>query len=50
MTQQTDDPGYSRPPYPEQAQPWPGLACRMQPLPDHGETSDVDSGRGETGT
>lgn len=31
MTQQTDDPGYLRPPFPEQTQPWPGLACRMQP-------------------
>ena len=34
-----------RPPFPEQAQPWPGLACRMQPPPDHGETSYVGHGR-----
>jgi hypothetical protein len=36
---------YPRPPYPEQTQPWPGLAARMQPRPDHGETSYVGSGR-----
>jgi NAD(P)-dependent dehydrogenase (short-subunit alcohol dehydrogenase family) len=30
---------YPRPPFPEQHQPWPGLASRMQPVPDHGETS-----------
>jgi len=45
MTKQTEDPGYPRPPFPEQQQPWPGLACRMQPPPDHGETSYVGSGR-----
>jgi len=38
----TDHP---KPPFPEQQQPWPGLACRMQPPPDHGETSYVGSGR-----
>jgi NAD(P)-dependent dehydrogenase (short-subunit alcohol dehydrogenase family) len=36
---------YPRPPYPQQTQPWPGLACRMDPLPDHGEKSYVGSGR-----
>jgi NAD(P)-dependent dehydrogenase (short-subunit alcohol dehydrogenase family) len=30
---------YSRPPYPKQSQPWPGLVSLMQPRPDHGETS-----------
>ncbi len=45
MTKQSEDPGYPRPPFPEQKQPWPGLACRMQPPPDHGETSYVGSGR-----
>jgi NAD(P)-dependent dehydrogenase (short-subunit alcohol dehydrogenase family) len=45
MTQQTDDPGYPRPPFARQTQPWPGLACRMEPPPDHGETSYVGSGR-----
>ncbi len=36
---------YPSPPFAEQQQPWPGLACRMQPPPDHGETSYVGSGR-----
>jgi NAD(P)-dependent dehydrogenase (short-subunit alcohol dehydrogenase family) len=30
---------YPKPPYPEQQQPWPGLASKMQPRPDHGEDS-----------
>ena len=30
---------YPRPPFPEQSQPWPGLASKMQPRPDHGETT-----------
>jgi hypothetical protein len=34
-----------KPPFVEQQQPWPALACRMQPPPDHGETSYVGSGR-----
>ena len=45
MTKQSEDPGYPRPPFPAQQQPWPGLACRMQPPPDHGEASYVGSGR-----
>jgi NAD(P)-dependent dehydrogenase (short-subunit alcohol dehydrogenase family) len=36
---------YPRPPYPEQKQPWPGLASKMTPRPDHGETSYRGSGR-----
>ena len=36
---------YARPPYPEQPQPWPGLASKMTPRPDHGETSYKGSGR-----
>ena len=36
---------YPRPPYPRQSQPWPGLASRMTPKPDHGETSYRGSGR-----
>lgn len=36
---------YPRPPFPEQFQPWPGLASKMQPKPDHGETSYVGGGR-----
>jgi NAD(P)-dependent dehydrogenase (short-subunit alcohol dehydrogenase family) len=48
MSQQTlQDPTdkYPRPPYPKQSQPWPGLASRMDPRPDHGETSYRGSGR-----
>ena len=30
---------YPTPPFPEQQQPHPGLASRMDPVPDHGETS-----------
>lgn len=30
---------YPTPPFPEQQQPYPGLASRMDPVPDHGETS-----------
>ena len=29
---------YPKPPYPGQSQPWPGLAGKMNPRPDHGET------------
>jgi len=36
---------YPRPPYKKQSQPWPGLASRMDPRPDHGETSYKGSGR-----
>jgi len=36
---------YPRPPYQEQTQPWPGLAGKMTPVPDHGEKSYVGSGR-----
>jgi NAD(P)-dependent dehydrogenase (short-subunit alcohol dehydrogenase family) len=36
---------YPKPPFPEQQQPWPGLARNMNPRPDHGETSYVGSGR-----
>jgi NAD(P)-dependent dehydrogenase (short-subunit alcohol dehydrogenase family) len=31
--------GYPRPPFEAQSQPWPGLAGKMRPHPDHGETS-----------
>ncbi|WP_304610906.1 SDR family oxidoreductase [Mucilaginibacter sp. UR6-1] len=42
-----DDPTtkYPRPPFKEQSQPWPGLANKMEPRPDHGETSYKGSGR-----
>src|ERR1700743_907743 len=38
-------PKYPRPPFPRQSQPWPGLASKMDPRPDHGETSYKGSGR-----
>ena len=41
------DPGakYPKPPFKPQSQPWPGLASKMEPRPDHGETSYKGSGR-----
>jgi NAD(P)-dependent dehydrogenase (short-subunit alcohol dehydrogenase family) len=36
---------YPKPPYPGQSQPWPGLASKMNPRPDHGEKSYKGSGR-----
>jgi NAD(P)-dependent dehydrogenase (short-subunit alcohol dehydrogenase family) len=36
---------YPKPPFQPQSQPWPGLASRMSPRPDHGESSYVGSGR-----
>ncbi|HTI00993.1 MAG TPA: SDR family oxidoreductase [Acidisoma sp.] len=36
---------YPTPPFPRQSQPWPGLASRMDPRPDHGEHSYTGSGR-----
>jgi NAD(P)-dependent dehydrogenase (short-subunit alcohol dehydrogenase family) len=36
---------FPKPPFKEQSQPWPGLASKMEPKPDHGETSYVGSGR-----
>jgi NAD(P)-dependent dehydrogenase (short-subunit alcohol dehydrogenase family) len=36
---------YPRPPFKKQSQPWPGLASKMDPRPDHGETSYRGSGR-----
>jgi hypothetical protein len=36
---------YPRPPYKKQSQPWPGLASKMDPRPDHGESSYKGSGR-----
>jgi NAD(P)-dependent dehydrogenase (short-subunit alcohol dehydrogenase family) len=42
-----DDPRrkYPKPPFKKQKQPWPGLACKMEPPPDHGEKSYKGSGR-----
>ena len=36
---------YPRPPFAKQEQPWPGLASKMEPRPDHGEASYKGSGR-----
>ncbi|RYY36099.1 MAG: SDR family oxidoreductase [Sphingobacteriaceae bacterium] len=36
---------YPKPPFQVQFQPWPGLASKMNPKPDHGETSYKGSGR-----
>ena len=38
-------PRYPKPPFPKQQQPWPGLCSKMNPKPDHGETSYRGSGR-----
>src|ERR1043166_7382408 len=45
--QQLEDPKnrYPKPPFKEQSQPWPGLASKMDPRPDHGEKSYRGSGR-----
>lgn len=36
---------YPMPPFPKQQQPWPGIASKMTPRPDHGETSYRGSAR-----
>lgn len=36
---------YPKPPFEPQVQPWPGLASKMDPRPDHGEKSYKGSGR-----
>jgi NAD(P)-dependent dehydrogenase (short-subunit alcohol dehydrogenase family) len=38
-------PDYPKPPYPSQRQPMPGSTAKMDPRPDHGETSYRGSGR-----
>jgi NAD(P)-dependent dehydrogenase (short-subunit alcohol dehydrogenase family) len=45
--QKLEDPTtkYPKPPFSGQSQPWPGLASKMDPRPDHGETSYKGSGR-----
>jgi NAD(P)-dependent dehydrogenase (short-subunit alcohol dehydrogenase family) len=45
--QKLEDPSakYPKPPFKGQSQPWPGLAGKMDPRPDHGETSYKGSGR-----
>jgi NAD(P)-dependent dehydrogenase (short-subunit alcohol dehydrogenase family) len=46
-TQQLENPAnkFPKPPFKKQSQPWPGLAGKMDPPPDHGETSYKGSGR-----
>ena len=36
---------FPKPPFRKQSQPWPGLASKMDPKPDHGERSYRGSGR-----
>src|SRR4051794_39196548 len=45
--QKLEDPTkkYPKPPFKGQSQPWPGLASKMEPRPDHGEKSYRGSGR-----
>jgi NAD(P)-dependent dehydrogenase (short-subunit alcohol dehydrogenase family) len=45
--QKLEDPTkkYPKPPFKAQSQPWPGLAGKMEPRPDHGEKSYKGSGR-----
>jgi NAD(P)-dependent dehydrogenase (short-subunit alcohol dehydrogenase family) len=38
-------PDYPKPPYPTQRQPMPGSTAKMDPRPDHGETSYKGSGK-----
>src|SRR3954471_9947887 len=44
--QKLEDPTtkYPKPPFKGQEQPWPGLASKMEPRPDHGEKSYKGSG------
>ena len=44
-TNQNPTDKYPGPPFKRQSQPWPGLASRMEPPPDHGEKSYRGSGR-----
>src|SRR3954453_5215282 len=46
-SQKLEDPTnkYPKPPFKGQSQPWPGLAGKMEPRPDHGEKSYKGSGR-----
>lgn len=39
------DEKYPKPPFKSQEQPWPGLASKMEPPPDHGEKTYRGSGR-----
>lgn len=45
LTMQDPRTQYPQPPFPRQPQPVPGEASKMDPVPDHGETSYVGSGK-----
>jgi NAD(P)-dependent dehydrogenase (short-subunit alcohol dehydrogenase family) len=52
MSEATDGPAlsdptklYPKPPFQKQSQPWPGLAGKMSPRPDHGEKTYRGTGR-----
>lgn len=45
LTMQDPRDQYPRPPFPKQPQPAPGLAVKMDPEPDHGETSYKGAGK-----
>ncbi len=45
MTMQDPREQYPKPPFPKQPQAVPGLAAKMDPVPDHGETSYRGSGK-----
>ncbi|WP_404479184.1 SDR family oxidoreductase [Novosphingobium sp. BL-52-GroH] len=45
LTMQDPRDQYAKPPFPRQPQPAPGLATKMEPTPDHGETSYQGSGK-----
>jgi NAD(P)-dependent dehydrogenase (short-subunit alcohol dehydrogenase family) len=45
MSDEVNVPEFPKPPFQSQSQPWPGLASKMEPRPDHGETSYKGTGR-----
>ena len=45
LTMQDPRTQYPQPPFPKQPQPVPGLQSKMDPVPDHGETSYQGSGK-----
>jgi NAD(P)-dependent dehydrogenase (short-subunit alcohol dehydrogenase family) len=45
LTMQDPRTQYPQPPFPKQPQSAPGLAQKMEPAPDHGETSYIGSGK-----
>lgn len=45
LTMQDPREQYPKPPFPQQPQAAPGIAAKMEPKPDHGETSYTGSGK-----